>query len=67
MAFLTLKEAADYARFACAAYAVFEHEDKDKTDEDDNPIENQNPNAFGCCCKPRNQLKTYATVIRSGS
>ncbi len=63
MAFLTLKEAADYARFACAAYAVFEHEDKDATDEDDNPI--QDAKTCGCC-KPRHQLKTYATVIRSG-
>ena len=61
VAFLTLKEAADYARFACAAYAVFEYEDKD---DKDNPIEGHCANTCGIC-KPKRDLKTYAMVIRS--
>jgi len=64
VAFLTLKEAADYARFACAAYAVFEYEDKDDKDDKGNPIEGHCANTCGVC-KPKNDMKTYATVIRS--
>lgn len=65
MAFLTLKEAADYARFACAAYAVFEHEDKDTEDGDGNKVQGHDGKSCGCCCTGE-QLKTYATVVRFG-
>ena len=67
VAFLTLKEAADYARFACAAYAVFEHENKDVMDDDGNKVEGRDGKSCGCCCTPGQQLKTYATVVRSGA
>ena len=66
MAFLTLKEAADYARFACAAYAVFEYEDQDKMDDKGKPIEGHCAHTCGIC-KPKSNLKTYATVIRSSA
>ena len=64
MAFLTLKEAADYARFACAAYAVFEYEDPDEKDGEGNAIMGHCAATCGIC-KPKGNTKTYATVIRS--
>ena len=63
MAFLTLKEAADYARFACAAYAVFEYEDPDEKDGKGNAIAGHCSATCGMC-KPKGDMKTYATVIR---
>ena len=66
MAFLTLTEAADYARFACAAYAVFEHEDKDAVDENGEHTEGHDGQSCGCCNQKSN-LRTYASVVRSGS
>ena len=61
---MTLKEAADYARFACAAYAVFEFEDPDEKDDEGNPIMGHCAATCGMC-KPKGNTKTYATVIRS--
>ena len=63
MAFLTLKEAADYARFACAAYAVFEYEDPEEKDGEGNAIMGHCAATCGMC-KPKGNTKTYATVIR---
>ena len=63
VAFLTLKEAADYARFACAAYAVFEYEDKDERDEDGHPVLQKGVKICGAM-NPKSKLKTYATVVR---
>ena len=63
VAFLTLKEAADYARFACAAYAVFEYEDKEERDEDGHPVLQKGVKICGAM-NPKSKLKTYATVVR---
>ena len=65
MAFLTLTEAADYARFACAAYAVFEHEDKDVTDKDGDHTKGHDTQSCGCC-QSKSNLRSYASVVRSG-
>jgi hypothetical protein len=63
VAFLTLKEAADYARFACAAYAVFQYEDPEERDDKGNAIEGHCAATCGVC-EPKRNSKTYATVIR---
>ena len=63
VAFLTLKEAADYARFACAAYAVFEYEDVEEKDEDGHPVLQKGVKICGAM-KPTSKLKTYGTVVR---
>lgn len=63
VAFLTLKEAADYARFACAAYAVFEYEDVEERDDDGHPVLQKGVKICGAM-NPKSKLKTYATVVR---
>ena len=63
VAFMTLKEAADYARFACAAYAVFEYEDVEGRDKDGHPVLQKGVKICGAM-NPKSKLKTYATVVR---
>lgn len=64
MAFLTLKEAADYARFACAAYAVFDYEDAEERDARGDPKPGAKCAQACTCCKSKDKLKSYGTVIR---